>query len=204
VKTHSTIRRAIAGALALCTLAACGGSARELAGYSVDPVPAVGAVALPDLTAGGADFPFVAKQDDLLVVYFGYTNCPDACPTTMSNVKLARQRLDDPGRVQVAMVSIDPDRDLDVLADYVTSFVADGHALGTAEQTALRKAADAFGVSYDVTTGADGKPEVAHTTLLYAIDDTGHVVLAWPLGVGIDDLAADFDQLLGHKPSGGY
>ena len=47
-------------------------------------------------------------------------------------------------------------------------------------------------------------PQVAHTTLLYAVDDTGHVVLAWPFGVSKDDLAADIDQLLDQQPAGGY
>jgi protein SCO1/2 len=189
--------------VALVALVACGGGGdEELVGYAIEPVPDVGAVTLPDLTAGGEEFTFAADPGGLLLVYFGYTHCPDACPGTLSNVDFARQRLDDPQRVQAAMVTVDPARDLDSVAEYVTRFVADGHALGTADDAALRRAANAFGVSYEVTDGPDGTPEVAHTTFLYAVDDTGHVILTWPFGVGIDDLAADLEQLLdGARPA---
>ena len=69
----------------------------------------------------------------------------------MSDVKLARQRLDDPDRVDAAMVTVDPGRDLDVLADYVTSFVPEAHALGTDDFAALDRAAGPFG-------GVDRRP----------------------------------------------
>jgi protein SCO1/2 len=185
-------------------LASCGGESRQLAGYSVEPVPAVGDIALPDLSNDGAEFALRADTGKILVVYFGYTNCPDFCPNTMTNVKLARQQLDDPAKLEMAMVTVDPARDLGTLASYVTSFIPDAHALGTADDGELARAASAFGVSYDVSTDSNGEPEVAHTTLLYAVDDTGHVVLAWPFGVSIDDLAADIDQLLDRQPAGGY
>jgi protein SCO1 len=185
-------------------LASCGGESRQLVGYSVEPVPAVGDIALPDLGNDGAEFALRADAGKILLVYFGYTNCPDFCPNTMTNVKLARQQLDDPAELEMAMVTVDPARDLATLASYVTSFIPDAHALGTADDGELARAASAFGVSYDVSTDSNGEPEVAHTTLLYAVDDTGHVVLAWPFGVSIDDLAADIDQLLDRRPAGGY
>ena len=195
--------RSLAVMVGAVALAACGGESRELAGYRVEPVPAVGEIVLPDLTNDGADFALRADAGKILLVYFGYTNCPDFCPNTMANVKLARQRLDDPAELEMAMVTVDPARDLDTLAGYVTSFVPDAHALGTADDDELARAASTFGVSYDVTTDASGEIQVAHTTLLYAVDDTGHVVLAWPFGVSIDDLAADIDQLLDHQAAGG-
>ena len=194
---------AVPVAIALA-LASCGGESRQLAGYSVEPVPAVGDIALPDLSNDGAEFALRADTGKILVVYFGYTNCPDFCPNTMTNVKLARQQLDDPAKLEMAMVTVDPARDLGTLASYVTSFIPDAHALGTADASELARAASAFGVSYDVSTDSNGEAEVAHTTLLYAVDDTGHVVLAWPFGVSIDDLAADIEELLDRQPAGGY
>ena len=199
-----TWRRAASGlAIAVATLVACGGDdPRQLAGYSVEPVPTVGDIALPDLTNDSTEFPLRADPGKILLVYFGYTNCPDFCPNTMANIKLARQQVDDPAEVEMAMVSVDPDRDLDTLASYVTGFVPDGHALGTPDDAALSRAASAFGVSYEVNTGSGGDTEVAHTTLLYAVDDGGQVVLAWPFGVSIDDLAADIDELLDQQSAG--
>ncbi len=199
---HRPVRRRglvafAAGAVLL--LGACGNEpARELAGYRREPAPAVGDLSLPDLTASGAEFAFQAAPGHVLVMYFGYTNCPDFCPTTLSDLRLATRRMsdDDAARVEVAMVTVDPERDLPVLADYIQSFFDDGHALGTTDAERLAKAAAPFGVSYSVETAADGTIEVAHTTSLYAIDDTGHLALTWQFGVSIDDLAADLTALL--------
>lgn len=196
-RRRPSLLRAALAVVGLVTLAACGGEdSHDLTGYRIEPVPEVAHVALPDLTAGGEPFAFRADPGELLLVYFGYTNCPDFCPGTMSNVKLARQRIDDPERIDVAMVTIDPGRDIDVLPGYVRSFVPEAHALGTDDFAQLDVAAGAFGVSYQVTQAPDGEIEVSHTTSLYAVDDAGRVVLTWPFGVTIDELADDLEHLL--------
>jgi protein SCO1 len=114
----------------------------------------------------------------------------------MSDLRIARRRLDDPERVDVAMVSVDPERDIPVLAGYIGSFFDDGHALATGDPSLLARVAAPFGVSSQVTTNENGEIEVAHTTQLYAIDDAGVLVLTWPFGVTTDDLSADLEQLL--------
>lgn len=191
------MRRALAVAVAAgVALTACG-SERELAGYRREPAPVVRGISLPDLTAGGEEFALRADPGELLVIYFGYTNCPDFCPTTLSDVRLARRQLDEPDRVDVAMIAIDPDRDLPILADYVGGFFPDhGHALGTDDAGLLARVAAPFGVQYDISTNDDGEIEVAHTTQLYAIDDRGEITVTWPFGVTRDDLAADLARLL--------
>lgn len=199
------IRRLVAAVAAVAVLAACGGETRELAGYRRDPAPVVGGLSLPDLTADGADFELRAEPGGLLAVYFGYTNCPDFCPTTLSDLRLALRRMDeaDAARVDVAMVTVDPERDLPVLAAYVTSFFDDGHALGTEDENRLQAAAAPFGVAYTITRGDGGEIEdVSHTTALYVVDDQGELVLTWQFGVAIDDLAADLDQLLAEEDAG--
>jgi protein SCO1/2 len=190
-------------AVALLTIAliagACGGGTpRELSGYRRQPAPMVGDITLPDLTTDGADLTLEAESGHLLVVYFGYTKCPDFCPTTLSDLRLATQRMDEDlaAKIDVAMVTVDPARDTPVLADYITSFFDGGHALATDDSARLAQAAAPFGVSYSVDEGEDGSIEVAHTTALYVVDDTGHLALTWQFGVAIDDLAADLSQLL--------
>ena len=74
---------------------ACGGDERELVGLTRDPEPQVDGVALPDVSRGGAPFDFRAPDGGLLVVYFGYTNCPDVCPTTMADLRVALDDLGD-------------------------------------------------------------------------------------------------------------
>lgn len=185
---------------------ACSGDepAAELAGFERTPAPNVAEFSLPDLTSDGGDFTLEAPDDGILIVYFGYTNCPDFCPTTMSDVKLARKRLDDDAaRVDVAMVTIDPDRDLPVLADYVQGFIPDAHALGTDDASALAQVAAPFGVTYGITENPEtGETEVTHSTWLYAIDDHGDIVLTWQFGVSIDELAQDFEILLDRTEQG--
>jgi protein SCO1/2 len=193
-----SVRRAVALATSLVALASCGSDGgRELVGYTLEPAPQVDAVALPDLSRGGEPFELRAQPGGLLIVYFGYTNCPDICPTTMSDVRTALRQLgDDADKVAVAMVTIDPDRDTPVLADYVSSFVEGGHALATADAAELRAVADPFGVSYLVEANAAGEIEVTHTTQLYVVDDAGLLALTWQFGVTADDLADDLEQLL--------
>ena len=105
-------RRRFVAALgaAVTLLAACGGGGpHEFVGYTRDSEPVVDVAALPDLSNGGQPFDMRAQPGHLLVVYFGYTNCPDFCPTTMTNVARAQQDLGDDGsRIDVAMVTVDP------------------------------------------------------------------------------------------------
>lgn len=191
------MRRSVVAALSMLALVACGGGDdRELVGYTREPAPAVDTLSLPDVADGGAAFSFRGPEDGYLIVYFGFTNCPDACPTAMATVGGVREDLADDGPpIDLAMVSVDPDRDLDVLAGFVQGFVPDAHALATADDAALRRAADTFGVSYEVTTGADGEVDVAHSDHLFAVDDAGRLALTWPSGVSRDDLVADLRQL---------
>lgn len=182
--------------VALLVVSGCDGG-RELAGYTRDPAPKVDAVALPDVGDDGAPFALRASPGELLVVYFGYTNCPDICPTTMADLGRALEQLgDDAGRVGVAMVTVDPERDTDVLADYVQGFVPDAHALATPDAATLQSVADPFGITYDVRTTPDGSVEVGHSSYLFAVDAGGTLVVTWPFGTSAEDLAADLRQLL--------
>ncbi|CAN5814392.1 SCO family protein [soil metagenome] len=194
--------RAVATLIAVVAIvvvaASCGGEARELVGYTRTPAPTVDVAELPDVSQGGEPFRFAADTGDLLVVYFGYTNCPDVCPTTMADLRRAIDELDDDraDRIEVAMVTVDPDRDTDVLAEYVQSFVPHAHAIATGDAAALATVAAPFGVSYEVSEQPNGDVDVAHSTQLYVVDDAGSLVLTWPFGTTADDIAGDLKQLL--------
>lgn len=187
-------------------LVACGSEpSRELSGYIREPGPAVDQVALPDLSRGGEEFVMRAAPNELLVVYFGFTNCPDVCPTTLADLRSALRRMDpsDAERVALAVVTVDPERDADTLTGYAQTFVDGAHALATFEPTVLRAAAEPFGVSYAVITNDDGEVEVAHSTQMFVVDDQGLLVLTWPFGITAEDLSLDLTQLLATQgPSG--
>jgi protein SCO1 len=158
----------------------------------------VSSVSLPDASDDGAPFTFAADDGRLLVVYFGYTSCPDVCPTTLADLRTAFDTLgEDADLVDLAMVTIDPTVDTpEVLTGYVQAFVDDAHALSTTDDDELRAAADAFGADYRVEPGDDGEPIVEHTGFLYVVDDEGSLLLGWPYGQSAADIAHDLALLL--------
>jgi protein SCO1/2 len=170
---------------------------RELAGIVREPAPSVDATAVPSLTNPGADVEFRAEPGGFQAVYFGYTNCPDVCPTTMADWAVTLRRLpeDLAAQVSTVMVTVDPERDNELLPGYVESFVADAEAAGTTDADRLAAAAEPFGVSYDVTTNDEGDIEVAHSGFLYLVDDQGKLVVTWPFGTSSTEMAADLEQL---------
>lgn len=170
---------------------------RELAGIVRDPAPVVDAATLPSLTNPGTDVVFRAEPGEFTAVYFGYTNCPDVCPTTMADWAVTLRRIpeDLAARVGTVMVTVDPERDNELLPGYVTSFVADAEAAGSTDADRLAAAAEPFGVSYEVTTADDGDIEVSHSGFLYLLDDQGQLVVTWPFGTSSVEMAADVEQL---------
>lgn len=176
---------------------------RELAGIVRDPAPVVDATSVPSLTNPGTDVVFRAEPGGFKAVYFGYTNCPDVCPTTMADWAVTQRRLPEnlAARVDTVMVTVDPDRDNELLPGYVESFLADAEAAGTTDAEVLAAAAEPFGVSYAVTTADDGDIEVSHSGFLYLVDDQGRLVVTWPFGTSSVEMAADIEQLFAAQES---
>ena len=135
----------------------------------------------------------------VLVVFFGYTQCPDVCPTTMVELVGARKLLGADGdRVQGIFVTVDPERDTqELLKNYVVNFGADFVGLwGTAEETAA--AARHFKVYYNKVPGpTPASYTVDHTAGSYVFDAKGQVRLFTRYGMGSEKLAADLKILLG-------
>lgn len=185
-------------ALAVVAAGCSDGAVEGPTGIVRDPAPDVSEVVLEDGANGGQPFSMRADQSQLLVVYFGYTACPDICPTTLADFRSAVRRLDEQraALVDVAMVTVDPMRDdAERLTSYVQSFFAGSHALRTEDAGVLRAAADAFGADYEVVIDGDDI-DVGHTAFLYAIDDAGKIQLQWPFGATSEDMANDLEYLL--------
>jgi len=135
----------------------------------------------------------------LVVLYFGYTYCPDVCPTTLADLARAMQKLGKRSdKVQVLMVTVDPERDTpERMAGYMTFFDPTFAGLsGTPDQIAA--AAAAYGIYYQKGEGtvASGYT-VDHTAMITVLDDEGRVRLYWPADAVPDDMAADLAHLLG-------
>ncbi|HEY1394147.1 MAG TPA: SCO family protein [Methylibium sp.] len=134
-----------------------------------------------------------------VLVFFGYTQCPDVCPTTMAELAEVRRQLGPDGeRVQGVFVTLDPERDTAaLLKNYVAGFDPSFVALrGTPEQT--QAAAKAFKVFYEKVPSKDGSGNYTldHTAAAYLFDPQGRVRVFERYGTGPQDLAADFKLLL--------
>lgn len=196
---HSELmnRKWLAALLVAFVVAGCGTSEPPLSGFVRDPAPEVGGTAVPDVSRGGEPFRLIAPQGSILVVAFGYTSCPDVCPTTMAHLRSALSSLGSLGdRVEVAFVSVDPARDTpEVLNTYMGHFFDRAHPLRTEDPARLRAVAAAFGADYTVT-GSGPTTQVEHTADLYAVDEQGRVLLTWPFGTKWQSIARDLKTLL--------
>ena len=138
----------------------------------------------------------------IVMLYFGYTFCPDVCPTTLANVADILKRLGpDAERVRLLFVTVDPDRDtLPVLADYVKNFAPQIDGLrGDSDQIA--SLARRYRIAYSVTPATGTRPyEVTHGSAIYVFDGTGAARLLIPsLGSTASDVAgvtADLRRLV--------
>ena len=135
-------------------------------------------------------------RDKVVVLFFGYTHCPEVCPTTLADLAQAMKQLGpDAARVQVLFVTLDPERDTpEVLAKYVPSFHASFLGLyGDAAATA--QAAKAFAVTYEKHELKSGYA-VDHTDAAFLIGNHGRSVLMSPYGQRTELLVQDIRLLL--------
>jgi protein SCO1/2 len=134
----------------------------------------------------------------VIVVFFGYTHCPDVCPTTMVELAAVKKQLRADGdRVQGVFVTVDPERDTpELLKNYVGNFDKSFVALrGTPEE--VKAAAREFKVFYGKVPGTtEGSYTIDHTAGSYVFDTHGRVRLVSRYGVGADALVADIKVLL--------
>ena len=134
----------------------------------------------------------------VVVVFFGYTQCPDVCPTTMAEMAGVMQKLGPQAdQVQVLFITLDPERDTpQLLANYVPAFDKRFVGLyGTPDQTA--KTAKDFKVFYSKVPGsAPGSYTIDHTAGSYVFDKDGRLRLFIRHGGGADPIVHDIRQLL--------
>jgi cytochrome oxidase Cu insertion factor (SCO1/SenC/PrrC family) len=137
----------------------------------------------------------------LLMVYFGYTYCPDICPADLQQIGLAVERLGEAGAaVQPLFITIDPIRDTpEVLAQYVPSFHPRLLGLtGTADEIAA--VAREYKVVYTKYQPPDGGPYLMdHTGFVYIIDPTGKYRGFFPPGTPEDRMREMINKILGQK-----
>lgn len=137
-------------------------------------------------------------RGQVVVMFFGFTHCPDVCPTTLAELAGAVKKLGPAGeKVQVLLVTIDPERDTpELLAKYVTAFNPKFLALrGNADETA--RVAKEFKVIYQKVAGPrEENYAMDHSAGSYIFDRQGRLRLYVSYGRGADVFAHDIDLLL--------
>jgi protein SCO1/2 len=178
----------------LAVLTACGGG--QLRGGVFEPPQPAPPVVLTDQR--GQVFDLSAQTGKVVLLYFGYTYCPDVCPTSLADMATARRELGaDAARVQVAFVTVDPQRDTpEVLNRYLGAF--DKTYLGLSGTTLeLKRVMDAYQVkAVRRDTAGSASYTVDHTAFIYVVDPQGRLRELLPFGTRADDIVNDVRLLL--------
>ena len=137
----------------------------------------------------------------VVVVFFGFTHCPEACPTTMAELATVRRELGaDAGRMQALFITVDPERDTpEVLRKYVPAFDASFLGLyGTADETA--RTAKEFKVYFQKQQQPGGSYTLDHSAGTFVFDKAGRLRLFAQYGAGAKSLLHDIRLLLAEQP----
>jgi protein SCO1 len=132
------------------------------------------------------------------VIFFGYTSCPDVCPTTMADLTRVLKLLGNKaGQVQVLFVSVDPEKDTPKrLSGYLSQF--DARITGLSGSLAeIQTTAKEYGVFFEKKPfGEQGGYTVDHTAMIFLINPEGKMVMVFPYGTKPADIASDISYLL--------
>lgn len=194
---------ALAGLAVASAVAGCGGP--PAANRPAATILAAG----PPVLEGGGDFTLTdhdgqsfsltSLRGQVVLIFFGYAFCPDACPTTLSKLSsVARQLGDDAGRVKTLYVSVDPQRDTPaVLKADLANFRLDATGL-TGAKAEIDRVVAQYGAAYEIVPTPESAAgyTVSHTTTLYALDPAGRLRLKFRYEATVDEIVAGIRQIL--------
>jgi len=163
----------------------------------VEPYPPASDFAL---TRGdGSNFQLSSMRGNLVLLFFGYTSCPDVCPTTLAELNQALEKIgeDQAGRVRVIFVTVDPDRDTpERIQAYVDHFNPDFIGLSGTE-TDLAKVWNDYGVFREIVDGQSASGYIVdHTARVTMIDGDGNLRVSFGFDTLIDDIVHDLKLIL--------
>jgi protein SCO1/2 len=150
------------------------------------------------LTSVDGDVSLSDFRGKIVLIYFGYTFCPDICPGTLGNVAQALRNMgtqaDD---VQLIMVSLDPERDTpEKLAEYMGHFHPSFIGV-TGSKEKLDEVAALYGIFYQKAEGSDATGYlIDHTATLMVLDREGYLKLVFPFGVTAQEIADDLKYMI--------
>lgn len=148
--------------------------------------------------ANGKPFILNANKGKIILLFFGYTFCPDVCPTTLSEMKLTMDKLgDNAENVQVIFISVDPGRDTSAhMQKYVERFNPTFIGLSGTEQE-LEPIWNEYGIFREVVPGTSATNYIVnHTARVFMVDTKGYLRLSFGFQTPPEDIAHDIEIVL--------
>src|SRR5688572_2410723 len=173
------------------------GESYKYHGGVLDPVKAAPPLDLTD--QHGQPFSLTTAEEKVRLLYFGYTTCPDFCPTTLTDFLTVKEELgDEANEVEFILVTVDPERDTQArLQEYLDFFDPEFVGLrGDQSQTdAALRGYGVFAQKSEQPGSATGYL-VDHSTLIYVLDEKGNLRLTYAYGTDPADITVDVRHLL--------
>lgn len=168
----------------------------RLFGAQIDPPKAMPQFSLP---GANGQVSLANQHGKLVVLFFGYTSCPDVCPLTMANLREAFTLLSpaQANQVQVIFVSVDWKRDTAASVAKYANIFNPGFIGLTGSQAQIDQITQDYGVFYKMNEpGDNGFYSVEHTATSMILDREGRLVALWNYGTSASQMAADLKVLL--------
>ena len=166
----------------------------------VEPYPAAPEIALT--RDNGTSFKLSEMRGRIVLLFFGYTSCPDVCPTTMAELNQALGKLsaEDARQVQVLFVTVDPERDTPERAQaYVNHFNPSFIGLSGTEAE-LQTIWNEYGIYREIVKGTSAAGyTVNHTARVTLIDRNGNMRVSFSFDTPVDDIVHDLELVLNEK-----
>jgi protein SCO1 len=147
----------------------------------------------------GKPFELSSLRGKAVLIFFGYSSCPDACPTTLSKISSVYRRLgSDAAKVKTLYISVDPERDTpEVLKADLSNFHIDALGL-TGTKPEIDKVVSLYGAKYEIVPTPDSaaKYTVSHTTTLYALDAAGRTRILFDYDAKADEIVKGIREIL--------
>ena len=150
----------------------------------------------------GRPFTLASQHGKVVLIFFGYSSCPDACPTTLSKLSSVARRLgDDKAKIQALYISVDPDRDTPpVLKADMANFSIGALGL-TGTKDDIDTVVKQYAAAYEIvpTPESAAKYTISHTTSVYALDPQGRVRMTFPYEATVDEVVTGIRAILAQK-----
>ena len=167
-------------------------------GSTIDPPVPAADFELMD--QNGQNFRLSDQNGKIVLLFFGYTNCPDVCPLTLSDFKQVIAGLGDQAdQVRFVFITVDPERDTaDVLRQYLPNFDPSIVGLTGTRQELEKVWGDYYVYQEKQDVGSSAGYVVDHTARTYLINQKGEWLLTYPFEMTKDDILQDVRYLLSH------